>query len=147
MKVFARVCVGLFVTALMAGCASNTYVPKIPAKAQAVIREYNEKPGNKVFILAVDPNGEFAYGYEYGKATVKEAAKAAVEQCDASREAYGVMGKPYVYAINNKVVYEDMIRKAAGAKSDEESRAAQKEAATEAGLTDQAPAEEAPAAE
>ena len=135
MKVLARVCVGLMISAFIAGCASKSvYVPKIPKAAEAHIAEYNEKPGNKVFIIAVDPGGQFAFGYDYGKATIKEAAKSAVEQCDASRETFGVVGKPFVYAINNKVVYETMVRKAAGSKSDTESREAQKKAAEEGGM-------------
>lgn len=143
MKVLARVFVGLVVSLLISGCASKAYIPTIPPEAKAHIREYNEKEGNKVFILAVDPSGQFAFGYDYGKATVKEAAKLAVEQCDASREAFGVLSKPYVYAINGKVVYEDMIKKAAGTKDDAANRAAQKKAAEDQGLLPK----EAPAAE
>ena len=134
MKVFARVFVGLIISVLFAGCASNTYVPKVPSKAMAHILDYSEKAGNKVFILAVDPDGKFAFGYDFGKATVKEAAKTAVEQCDASRKAFGIQSKPYVYAINDKVVYESMIRKAGGAEDDAKNRAAQKQAAEEQDL-------------
>lgn len=103
--------------AFLSGCASDVvYVPKIPPQAQAKLLDYFEQPDNKVFVIAIDPGGDFSYGYDYGKATLKEAAKVAVEKCDAQREAHGIIAKPYIYAINNKVVYEQMIRKAAQAK-------------------------------
>ena len=105
------------VVSILAGCASNgVFVPKVPVKAQMKILEYNDLADNKVFILAVDPNGQFAYGSASGKATLKEAAAAAVEMCDGSRAAKGIVGKPYIYAINGKVVYKDMIQKDQGSK-------------------------------
>ncbi|MDF7801004.1 hypothetical protein P4C99_16120 [Pontiellaceae bacterium B1224] len=112
MKVFAKVFCVVTLVSVVAGCASNSsdvYVPQVPSGAQAALLGYYEQPGNKVFVLAVDPCGEFAVGYDYGKATVKEAAKSAYEDCEASREALGVIGKSYVYAVNNKVVYENSI--------------------------------------
>lgn len=115
MKVLARVFVGLTVSVLIAGCASKSaYIPKIPPKAMAQIQEYKELEGNKVFVIAVDPSGKFASGYDYGKPTVKEALSVASEQCEASREAFGVLSKTYIYAINDSVVYADLIKKDAG---------------------------------
>ncbi len=112
MKVLVRF---LFVSAAMAviaGCASDgVYVPKVPPQAQAKLLDYYKQPNNKVFVLAVDPGGSFAYGYDYGKKTLKEAAKVAAQKCAASCEANGVLAKPYIYALNDKVVYEEMIRK------------------------------------
>ena len=128
MKVFARFLFASVLVAMLAGCASNdvAYVPKIPPHAQAKLLDYFEQPDNKVFIIAVDPSGNYAFGYDYGKPTLKEAAKVAVEKCDASREAAGIIARPYIYALNDKVVYEEMIRKAHGG-SVEKEREAQKE--------------------
>ncbi|MCF7817727.1 MAG: hypothetical protein K9M54_07580 [Kiritimatiellales bacterium] len=113
MKVFARFLSVSAVVALMAGCASNVvYVPKIPPHAQAKLLDYYQQPNNKVFVIAIDPSGDYAFGYDFGKATLKEAAKVAVEKCDANREEHGIIAKPYIYAINDKVVYEEMIMKA-----------------------------------
>jgi hypothetical protein len=114
MKAVAKfLCVGMAV-AFIAGCASDVvYVPKVPQKAQAALLDYYDQPDNKVFVIAIDPNGDYAFGYDYGKATTKEAAQVAAEMCQSNSEAAGVLAKPYVYAINNKVVYEDMIRKSA----------------------------------
>jgi len=118
MKAVIKVFCSVLVVAVLAGCASKSaYIPKVPVKAQAQLLDYFEQPDNKVFILAVDPGGQYAFGYDYGKGSIREAAKSAVKQCDANRKAYGIVAKPYVYAINDKVVYADMIR-AAHAKKD-----------------------------
>lgn len=117
MKVLAKIFVVSIIASVLAGCASNSaYVPPIPPMAKAQLLEYFKQPDNKVFIIAVDPNGEFAYGSGYGKSTVKQAAKVAVDQCDAGRQAYGIGGQPYVYAINNKVVYDQVIQNVFDAK-------------------------------
>lgn len=127
MKVFVRFLFASVLMAVLAGCASDVaYVPKIPPHAQAKLLDYFEQPDNKVFIIAVDPSGNYAFGYDYGKATLKEAAKVAVEKCDASRESSGIIARPYIYALNDKVVYEEMIKKAHQGNVDKE-REAQKE--------------------
>lgn len=111
MKVLGKIlCVGMVVT-LIAGCASDVYVPQLPPHAQAKLLDYFEQPNNKVFVIAVDPNGDFAYGYDYGKATTREAFIVAKEKCEASREELGVLCPPNIYAINDTVVYESSIRK------------------------------------
>ncbi len=128
MKVFVKflaVSVGLSV---IAGCTSNSiYVPRVPTKVQAQLLDYAEQPDNKVFVLAVDPSGDYAYGVDSGKATLKEAAKAAVEMCDANRKAQGIFAQPYIYAVNDKVVYEEMIRKAQAEGVEDEKAVQQKE--------------------
>ena len=117
MKVLAKILFISTIVALVAGCATDVvYVPKLPTHAQAKFLDYLEQPDNKVFVVAIDPGGDYAFGYDYGKPTLKEAAKVAVEKCDANREAHGIVAKSYIYAINNKVVFEEMIRKDAEAK-------------------------------
>jgi hypothetical protein len=117
MKALVKVLSVSVLLAVVAGCASDVYyVPQLPTEAQAKLLDYYKQPKNRVFVIAVDPSGDYAYGYDYGKATLKEAAKVAVEKCDANRESHGIVAKPYIYAINDKVVYEDMIRKAHQAK-------------------------------
>ena len=117
MKGFAKLLFASVVVSMVAGCASDViFIPKVPPHAQAKLLGYYAQPDNKVFVLAVDPSGDYAFGYDVGKATLKEAAKVAVEKCDANREAHGIVAKPYIYALNNKVVYEEMISKSAEAK-------------------------------
>ncbi len=113
MKVFSKFLVISIGLVAIAGCASNNfYVPRVPAKVQAQLLDYFEQPNNKVFVLAVDPSGDYAYGVDFGKATLKEAIQAATEMCDANRKTHGIFAKSYIYAINDKTVYEEMIRKA-----------------------------------
>ena len=149
MKVLARILVVSTVVTLLAGCASDVvYVPKVPALAQAKLLDYFEQPDNKVFVIAIDPGGDYAFGYDYGKSSLKEAARVAVEKCDAQREAYGIIAKPYIYAVNDRVVYEEMIMKAHGVESQgvEQEQEAQIEAAAEADASEEADTgEEAPA--
>ena len=117
MKGLVKILSTATLVAFLAGCVSDSvFVPRIPPHAQAKLLDYFEQPDNKVFVIAIDPGGDYAFGYEYGKSTLKEAAKVAVEKCDAQREEFGIVAKPYIYAINDKVVYEAMIRKAAEAK-------------------------------
>jgi hypothetical protein len=112
MKVFAKFLFVSVVISMVAGCASDVvYIPKVPQAAQAKLLDYKAQPGNKVFILAVDPGGDFAFGYDYGKATLKEAVEVATKKCDVNREAHRISAKPYIYALNDVVVYEDMIRR------------------------------------
>ena len=111
MKGFVKFILVSVVASVVAGCASNqAYVPKVPSTVQAKLNDYFAQPGNKAFVLAVDPGGDFAFGYDYGKATVKEALEVATVKCDASRETSNVLAKPYIYAINDDVVYESVIR-------------------------------------
>lgn len=122
MKVLAKIFGVVALISVVAGCASdNVYVPRIPPEAQAKLLDYYEQPDNKVFVIAIDPGGDYAYGYDFGKATLKEAAKVAVEKCDASREASAIIARPYIYAINDKVVFKEMIMKDAQAKKDAKS--------------------------
>ncbi len=128
MKVIARILFASVLVALLAGCVSDViYVPPIPPHAQAKLLDYFEQPDNKVFIIAIDPSGNYAFGYDYGKPTLKDAARVAVEKCDASREANAILARPYIYALNNEVVYEQMIRRAQESGDVEKEREAQKE--------------------
>ncbi len=98
------------VAALLAGCASNVvYVPKVPNAVQAKLLDYEQKPGEKVFAVAIEPTGQYAFGYDYGRATLKEAATAALKKCNTSREKYNIAAKAYIYAVNDEVVFEKVI--------------------------------------
>jgi len=131
MKVFVRFLFASVLVVMFAGCASDdiAYVPKIPPHAQAKLLDYYAQPDSKVFVIAVDANGDYAFGYDYGKPTLDDAYKVAMDKCNASREATGVIAKPYVYALNNKVVYERMILKAHAKQKTPEEQAQEDEVA------------------
>jgi len=113
MKSFIK-CLSIAVMgAVLAGCASDiVYVPPIPSDARGQLLDYFEQHEPKVFVIAIDSSGEYASGYAFGQASLKEAAKIAVEICDANCEIHAILAKPYIYAVNNKVVHTDMIRQA-----------------------------------
>ena len=92
------------------GTGSATADVQVPPASHAKLTDYFAQPTNKVFVIAIDPGGDFSWGYGYGKSTVKEAATVAVEQCDAARAEQGILTKARLYAINNRVVYADSIR-------------------------------------
>lgn len=70
-----------------------------------VYMRYLEEPANKVFVVAVDPDGTWAFGYDFGMETVEEAADSAMEKCDVARERHGVHTEASIFAINDEIVY------------------------------------------
>ncbi|MDZ8119161.1 hypothetical protein [Pontiella agarivorans] len=126
MKLLAKVFCSVALVSLFAGCASNdsVYIPKVPTGVKQALMDYEKLPDNKVFILAVDPGGDFAYAFEGGQATLKDAAKVAVEKVEAACEANNVLSRPYVYALNDKVVWADTIAAAGKAPAEKTEKAA-----------------------
>lgn len=103
------------------GCASGkgTYETRLnpPDEFNLVFQKYKELPGQKVMVVAVDPTGEWAFGFDDGRATLKEAAIAAAAKCDKSRFDFRVYTKAKLFAVNNKVVYHDNLKKTSKKKS------------------------------
>lgn len=89
------------------GCASGNYETRLapPEDMSPVFMRYKELPGQKVFVVAVDPNGQWAFGYDHSRETLAEAAKNAAEKCDKAREKFSIFAKAKLYAINDEVVY------------------------------------------
>lgn len=105
---------GFFISSVlliaMVGCATNgreAFQPKLPPPdvMSPVYMRYLEEEPNKVFVVAVDPDGTWAFGYDFGKATAEEASRSAAEKCDAARERHGVHTKGSIFAINDEIVY------------------------------------------
>jgi len=111
MKVLARMlCAGMLIS-IIAGCASSSsYAPSLPTYAKAQYLNYLDMPGSKVFVVAVDPSGDCAVGFDYGKLTKEDAYDAAYAMCMEDCEKYGVLTKPVVYDINGTVVYAAAIK-------------------------------------
>lgn len=106
-----RTCIKfVLLSALLAtvyGCTSGTYEARItpPDAFNPVFLRYKELPGQKVMVVAVDPNGQWACGYDHSRATLAEAAERAAADCDKSREKYQVLTRAKIFAINDEVVY------------------------------------------
>lgn len=93
--------------AVICGCASDTARARIapPEEVELALRRYEKLPGNKVFVVAVDPTGQWAFGYDGDRATLEEAARNAAVKCDAARLEKKVFNQAALYDINGRTVY------------------------------------------
>lgn len=109
MKTFVKIAVFAALLATAFGCASGDYETRLrpPDEINPVFMRYKELPGQKVFVVAVDPTGQWAFGYDHGRDTLEEAARNAAVKCDKAREKHKVFSKAKLFAVNNEVVYYD----------------------------------------
>lgn len=107
MKTFIKATLLFALLTTVFGCASGTYETRRapPDTFNSIFMQYKELPGQKVMMVAVDPSGVWAFGYDFNKATVEEAAQNATIKCDKSREKYSVFTKASPFAINDEIVY------------------------------------------
>lgn len=109
MKAFAKFTLLAILLSSVFGCATSGRDSRIkltpPDAINAVYMGYEKLPGQKVFVIAVDPSGEWAYGYDDSQATLEEAAKNAAVKCDAARKKFNVFAPARIFAINNDVIY------------------------------------------
>ncbi|MGE4488854.1 MAG: hypothetical protein AB7E95_04825 [Kiritimatiellales bacterium] len=100
---------------LFSGCSSpgTSFVAILPPPSEmnCSFLRYRQAPGQKAFVLAVDPAGQWAYGYSYAQETVEEATAKATETCDKARRKYGVVRDARPFAVNDEVVYYDPLEK------------------------------------
>lgn len=89
------------------GCASGTYETRLapPDAFNPIFLKYKDLPGQKVMMVAVDATGVWAFGYDFDKATIEEAAQTATIRCDKAREKYSVFSQAKLFAVNNEIVY------------------------------------------
>jgi len=91
------------------GCASSgqKFETRLePPKAfSPIFLRYKEMPGQKVMVVAVDPTGQWAFGYEHSRATLEEAAETAAVKCDLARAENHVFTEAKLFAVNDEVVY------------------------------------------
>ena len=68
---------------------------------------YQEQPGQKIMVIAIDMDNNWAYGYDHGRDTLTEAAETATIKCDKAREKHKVFTKSKLFAVNNDIIYYD----------------------------------------
>lgn len=111
MKIWIRSAVicGLMLTLFGCATSSQQYETRLqPSEGfNPIFLKYKELPGEKVIVVAVDPSGNWAFGYDHGKTSLSEAAEVAATRCDKARENFKVFSKAKIFAINNQVVYYD----------------------------------------
>ena len=91
MKTLLRFTMLFILLSLICGCAAPGGRPlesrtPPPDSMTRVFLRYKELPGEKVFVVAVDRDGRWAYGYDYNRASAEEAALSASSKCDAMRK-------------------------------------------------------------
>jgi len=111
MKLLTKFALLMILLSTVFGCATTENKKETllqpPAESfNPVFLGYKEKPGEKVLVVAVDPGGRWAFGYDHSQVSIEEAAKNAAIKCDSAREEHKVFTKAKIFAINDKVVYE-----------------------------------------
>ena len=107
MKALIKISILSVLLSTVCGCASGTYETRCrpPDALNPVFLRYKELPGQKVFVVAVDPSGQWAFGYDHSRTNLQEAAQNAAVKCDKARKKHQVFAKAKLFAINNEVVY------------------------------------------
>lgn len=112
MKLFLKALVLAVALMTLFGCSTMTdeqYETRLqpPESFNPIFLRYKELAGNKVIVVAVDPGGHWAFGYDHGRDTLQEAAENAAIKCDKARKKYKVYTKAKIFAVNDEVVYYD----------------------------------------
>jgi hypothetical protein len=115
MRMLMRFAILSVLLSVLFGCASSggkqleSRLPP-PAAMDRIFLKYKDLPGEKVFVVAVDRDGRWTYGYDYDRASVEEAARNAAAQCDASRKSLNIFARAKLFAVNNNVVYYNQFK-------------------------------------
>ena len=111
MKLFAKFALLAVLLSTVFGCVNPGEPFQVrltpPDSFNPVFLRYKEKPGEKVIVVAVDPGGRWAFGYDHSRDNLQEAAKNAAMKCDKARDKHKVFTKARIFAINDTVVYYD----------------------------------------
>lgn len=111
MKLIAKLTLLAILISTAFGCATSgtQYETRLrpPKDFDKTYMRYLEEKGNKVLVIAVDPDGTWAYAYDKNRATLKEAAENAAIRCDIARkhQKHQVHNKAKLFAVNDEIVY------------------------------------------
>jgi hypothetical protein len=109
MKKYMALLVFGMMVAMLNGCATtdSQYETRLspPDEINSVFMGYKELPGQKVMVVAVDPDNNWAFGFDHSRETIEEAAESAAVYCDEARKKHNVFTKAKIFAINDDVVY------------------------------------------
>ena len=111
MKLFAKFALIAVLLSALFGCVNpgESFQVRLtpPDTFNPVFLRYKETSGEKVIVVAIDPGGNWAFGYDHSRDTLQEAAMNAAMKCDKAREKHKVFTKARIFAINDTVVYYD----------------------------------------
>jgi hypothetical protein len=109
MKALVKIALLSILLSTVYGCASSgeKFEVRIPPPDafNPIFLRYKEMPGQKVMVVAIDPTGQWAFGYDDNCGTLEEAARSATMKCDQEREKYQVFAKARLFAVNDEIVY------------------------------------------
>lgn len=111
MKLLIKSVLLVALLATVFGCASSgdKFEARLapPDEFNLQFQQYKQLPGEKAMVIAVDPGGRWAFGFDHSQNSLEEAAKNAAIKCDAAREKFKVFSKGKLFAMNDEVVYYD----------------------------------------
>lgn len=109
MKSLIRLALAFILLLTISGCTSSgkKFETRLrpPDAFNPYYLNYTKLPGQKVCVVAVDPDGRWAFGFEAARDTLEAAAEHAAKDCDAQRKQYQIFAKAKLFAINNEIVY------------------------------------------
>ncbi len=82
-----------------------------PDEFNPIYLRYKELPGEKIMVISIDTEGQWAFGYDYNRDTLKEAAETAAIKCDKARKKFMVRTPAKLFAVNDDIVYYDCLFK------------------------------------
>lgn len=91
------------------GCATDELNKRLPPPDAFNLNflKYQALQGEKVMVVAIDLGGNWAFGYDYNRNSLQEAAESAAIRCDKQREKHQVFTKGKLFAVNDEIVYYD----------------------------------------
>ena len=112
MKTLLKVALLSALLSTLYGCASSgeKFETRLapPNAFSPYFLQYTKLPGQKVMVVAVDPTGQWAFGMDYNRATLEEAAQSAAVKCDKERKKHTIFSKAKLFAVNDEIVYYNL---------------------------------------
>ena len=78
-----------------------------PEAFNPIYMRYQELTGEKIMVIAIDTEGQWAFGYDHNRDSLAEAAETAAIKCDKARKKFMVRTEAKLFAVNDKIVYYD----------------------------------------
>ncbi len=80
------------------------YQEKVSGNAlEKAIKHYEGLENNKAFYIALDKNGEYAFGYAYSSKSIDEAESQALNTCEKEKKKRHLSDSCIPYAVNNRI--------------------------------------------
>jgi hypothetical protein len=112
MKMFLKFALLAVIFSSVFGCATSdtdfqTHL-QMPESFNPIFHRYKALPEEKVLVVAVDPGGRWAFGYDHSRESLEEAAMNAAIKCDKARKKHNVFTEGTIFAVNDDVIYNDI---------------------------------------